>query len=100
MVFALGVLFCWFGHRLPAQTNSHGAADPSISGTLKLNDSEAVSAGDQVDLARVAHDIKRSLMRPGWAASSKNRIRPVRTALSGVRPQTVVIPRSHERSAP
>lgn len=65
MVFALGVLFCWFGYRLLAQTNSHGAADLSISGTLKLNDSGALSAGDQVDLARVAHDIRRSLMRPG-----------------------------------
>lgn len=49
MVFALGVLavrvgmlvagvlFCWFGYRLFAQTNSHGGAEISVKDALKLN---------------------------------------------------------------
>lgn len=49
MVFALGVvavrvgmlvagvLFCWFGYRLFAQTKSHGSAEISVKDELKLN---------------------------------------------------------------
>jgi hypothetical protein len=49
MVFALGVLavrvgmlvagilFCWLGYRLFAQTNSHSGAEISVKDTLKLN---------------------------------------------------------------
>lgn len=32
-----GVLFCWFGYRLFAQTSSHGNAEVSVKDTLKLN---------------------------------------------------------------
>jgi hypothetical protein len=49
MVFALGVivlrfgllvagvLFCWFGYRLFAQTSSHGSAEFSLKETIKIN---------------------------------------------------------------